>query len=187
MDALDFSSDSEDEPPRPTKGGSSPTVAPQPAPLATPSAAAARAAALLGPDPTGVAALPHLLDEPEDLARQTALQNRWVFWFMHRGSHKGSNTGLDNFEQALIPVASFQTVEHFWRVYDHVARPGTITGGQQTTYHLFKQGIKPTWEDPNNCRGGAWIVRLRKGLAARFWEELLLAVIGEGFDVGNEV
>jgi translation initiation factor 4E len=26
-----------------------------------------------------------------------------------------------------------------------------------------------------------------KGLAARFWEELLLAIIGEQFDVGNEI
>ena len=57
----------------------------------------------------------------------------------------------------------------------------------QTTYHVFKQGIKPTWEDPSNARGGAWIVRLRKGLAARFWEELLLAMVGEQFESGNEV
>ena len=80
-----------------------------------------------------------------------------------------------------------QTVEHFWRVYDHVSRPAAINTTGQTTFHLFKQGIKPTWEDPNNCRGGAWIVRLRKGLAARFWEELLLAMIGEQLDAGNEI
>ena len=27
----------------------------------------------------------------------------------------------------------------------------------------------------------------RQGLAARFWEELLLAMVGEQFDVGNEI
>jgi translation initiation factor 4E len=126
-------------------------------------------------------------DERED-STQTPIQNRYVFWFMHRGNHKGGNqTSIDNFEQALIPVASFQTVEHFWRVYDHIARPPSIQSSGQTTFHLFKNGIKPTWEDPNNARGGAWIVRLPKGLAARFWEELLLAIIGEQFDVGNEI
>lgn len=26
-----------------------------------------------------------------------------------------------------------------------------------------------------------------KGLAARFWEELLIAIVGEQFDVGNEI
>lgn len=54
-------------------------------------------------------------------------------------------------------------------------------------YHVFKHGVKPTWEDPANARGGAWIVRLRKGLAARFWEELLLAMVGEQFESGAEV
>ena len=30
-------------------------------------------------------------------------------------------------------------------------------------------------------------MRLKKGLASRYWEELLLAVVGEQFDVGDEV
>mmetsp|Transcript_66635 Transcript_66635/g.134325 ORF Transcript_66635/g.134325 Transcript_66635/m.134325 type:complete len:356 (-) Transcript_66635:284-1351(-) len=169
-DALDFSSDSEEEFPPET-------------------VAAAVAATSQNQNPLAVETSSNeWLDEPEDSSLQTQIQNRYVFWFMHRGSHKGgANQALDSFEQALIPVASFQTVEHFWRVYDHIARPQSIHTSGQTTYHLFKQGVKPTWEDPNNCRGGAWIVRLRKGLAARFWEELLLAVIGEQFDVGNEI
>lgn len=32
-----------------------------------------------------------------------------------------------------------------------------------TDYHLFKDGIKPTWEDPQNKNGGKWMVRLKKG------------------------
>ena len=37
---------------------------------------------------------------------------------------------------------------------------------------------KPTWEDPSNAKGGKWIVRLPKGLASRYWEEMILALIG---------
>jgi Eukaryotic initiation factor 4E len=77
-------------------------------------------------------------------------------------------------------------VEHFWRVYDHLVRPND----QKTStidYHLFKNGIKPTWEDTQNANGGKWIVRLRKGLASKYWEELILAIIGEQFDVGQEI
>ena len=76
-------------------------------------------------------------------------------------------------------------VEHFWRIYDHIVRPND----HKTTidYHLFKNGIKPTWEDPNNENGGKWMVRLKKGLASLYWEELVLAIIGEQFDVGNEI
>ena len=40
-------------------------------------------------------------------------------------------------------------------------------------YHLFKKGIKPMWEDDANRWGGKWIVRLKKGLASRYWEDLV--------------
>jgi translation initiation factor 4E len=56
-----------------------------------------------------------------------------------------------------------------------------------TDYHLFKNGIKPTWEDAQNEKGGKWMIRLKKGLSSRYWEEILIAIIGEQFDVGNEI
>ena len=43
------------------------------------------------------------------------------------------------------------------------------------------------WEDEANKEGGKWIVRLRKGLASRFWENLILAILGEQFMVGDEI
>ena len=46
---------------------------------------------------------------------------------------------------------------------------------------FFVMGVKPTWEDPGNARGGKWIVRLPKGLASRYWEEICLALIGRQF------
>ena len=60
-----------------------------------------------------------------------------------------------------------------------------------TDYHLFKAGVKPVWEvsfladlrvslvlkrwiqDNANRRGGKWMVRLKKGLASRYWEEVV--------------
>lgn len=35
------------------------------------------------------------------------------------------------------------------------------------------------WEDPANANGGKWILRLRKGLASRMWEKLVIAIIGD--------
>lgn len=54
-------------------------------------------------------------------------------------------------------------------------------------YHLFKNNIKPAWEDDANKDGGKWMVRLKKGLASYYWEELIFSLIGEQFDVGNEI
>jgi translation initiation factor 4E len=36
-----------------------------------------------------------------------------------------------------------------------------------------------------NISGGKWIIRLRKGVADRFWEDLILAIIGDQFDDCN--
>jgi translation initiation factor 4E len=36
-----------------------------------------------------------------------------------------------------------------------------------------------------NISGGKWIIRLRKGVADRLWEDLILAIIGDQFDECN--
>ena len=52
-----------------------------------------------------------------------------------------------------------------------------------TDYLLFHSGVRrPVWEDPLNLSGGKWIIRLRKGVADRLWEDLVLAVIGDQFE-----
>lgn len=56
-----------------------------------------------------------------------------------------------------------------------------------TEFHLFKFGIHPTWEDEQNKLGGKWTIRLKKGIGSRYWEDILLAIIGEQFDVGPEI
>lgn len=53
--------------------------------------------------------------------------------------------------------------------------------------HLFKSGIKPMWEDPENIRGGKWILRLRKNKVNRAWENVCMAMLGEQFLVGPEI
>ncbi|CAB3399664.1 unnamed protein product [Caenorhabditis bovis] len=83
------------------------------------------------------------------------------------------------------PVAVIKSVEQFWRVFIHFKRPTDL--GDKADIHFFKKGIKPVWEDPANVRGGKWIVRLKKGLCTRMWENLLLAMIGEQFMVGDEI
>jgi len=72
-------------------------------------------------------------------------------------------------------------VESFWSIWTHLTPPSVL---QPTTdYLLFHIGVrKPVWEDPLNLSGGKWIIRLRKGIADRLWEDLVMAVIGDQFD-----
>ena len=44
------------------------------------------------------------------------------------------------------------------------------------------------WEDEENKRGGKWIIRLKKGVSDRYWEDLLFAIVGDQFaEAGDEV
>lgn len=74
-------------------------------------------------------------------------------------------------------VAKFSTVGEFWRVYSHFRRPSVMPLG--TFLHYFIDGVKPLWEDPNCENGGRWSLRTPKSHSAKFWEDLLLAMVGE--------
>ena len=107
------------------------------------------------------------------MAGGTALQNPYVFSYMRRGKAAKTETavtGGDNpaepnpYEHSIKTICSVSTVEEFWETYDFLNRPNDLP--TTTDYHFFRDGIKPTWEDPGNAKGGKWIIRLPKGLAS---------------------
>jgi len=139
------------------------------------------------------------------------LQYSYVFWYMRRGKggppevpkkeegkkdettaasdvneasvgEGGMNhaSNLPNpYESSIKEIATVSTVEEFWTIYDWLNRPNDLPN--TTDFHFFRKGIKPTWEDPENIKGGKWLIRLKKGLASRYWEEIMLAMVGQQF------
>ncbi|XP_070609888.1 eukaryotic translation initiation factor 4E type 2 isoform X2 [Erythrolamprus reginae] len=131
-------------------------------------------------------------DKPQNSTKRKAavpgpaehpLQYNYTFWYSRRTP--GRPTSSQSYEQNIKQIGTFASVEQFWRFYSHMVRPGDLTG--HSDFHLFKEGIKPMWEDDANKNGGKWIIRLRKGLASRCWENLILAMLGEQFMVGEEI
>jgi len=116
------------------------------------------------------------------LPHEHPLEFTYVFSYFVRPLGK-----FDPEEYALYvqSVATFCSVEQFWNTYTHLRRPSDAQ--EKVDFHFFKEGIKPVWEDAANCKGGKWILRLKKGLSSRIWENLLLAMIGEQFLVGEEI
>lgn len=106
------------------------------------------------------------------------LKSTWVVWYRSPGNK------FQDYEKSTHRVAHFSTVEEFWAVYSHLRRPSTLP--HVSDYHLFKQGIRPVWEDKENRHGGKWNIRLKKGVANRYWEDLLFAIIGEQFGESGE-
>lgn len=114
---------------------------------------------------------------------QHRLQSQYCLWYSRRSPGQGKQN--HNFDQNLKLIGRFGSCEQFWSLYSHLVKPGELPN--HSDFHLFKMGIKPMWEDEANKFGGKWIVRLRKGLASRCWENLVLAMLGEQFMVGEEV
>lgn len=90
------------------------------------------------------------------------------------------------YEKTLHAIAGFDSAEDFFKIYRHLKRPSALP--LVSDYHIFKKGIRPVWEDEENKHGGKWIVRLKKGVADRYWEDLLFAIIGDQFpEVSEEI
>ena len=97
-------------------------------------------------------------------------------------------------------VCEFTTVEDFWKHWAFIPRPSEIfsdgqinkksIGGRTIdTFSMFKKGIRPEWEDPENAKGGE--IFLRKTLPADisdlYWENLILGILGETIEEDDEV
>jgi len=124
------------------------------------------------------------VDDEEDLPpievkpNEHRLQYTYGLWYIGK-------TNYQQYDLSLKKIGRFASVEQFWALYSHLVRPSDFNS--PADFYIFKDGIKPMWEHKGNRDGGQWLVRLHKGLAARCWENLILAILGEQFDVGDEI
>lgn len=109
-------------------------------------------------------------------ASSHTLRDTWVFWY--RPPITKAN-GFIEYDKTLHPMMAVKTVEDFWLAYSHLKRPSSLP--TVSDYHFFKDGVRPIWEDEENKHGGKWILRLKKGVADRYYEDLLMACAGDQF------
>ncbi|CAB1312822.1 unnamed protein product [Coregonus sp. 'balchen'] len=70
---------------------------------------------------------------------------RWALWYFKNDKSK-------SWTENLRLIAKFDTVEDFWALYNHIQQPSKLGFG--CDYCLFKDGVKPMWEDDKNKLGG---------------------------------
>ena len=103
------------------------------------------------------------------------LSNRWTLWFTKPASGKG-----DNWNDLLKKVITFESVEEFWGIYNNIAPVSDLA--LKSDYHLFKEGVRPEWEDPQNKHGGKWSYQFKDKRSVNIdelWLHTMLAAIGE--------
>ncbi|XP_014209039.1 eukaryotic translation initiation factor 4E-1A isoform X2 [Copidosoma floridanum] len=118
---------------------------------------------------------------PPELLIKHPLQNTWTLWYFELDKSKG-------WEDSQREITSFDTAEDFWSLYNHIKQASELKIG--CDYSMFKQGIRPMWEDDANKHGGRWLINLdRKQRSVdldNFWLEILLCMIGEGFNDSSD-
>lgn len=104
------------------------------------------------------------------------LGGKLVLWFSY---FKKSDRPLnDDFSNSLVKEVEFDSAEEFWGIYQYMKRPTSMQRGSD--FYIFKEGIKPIWEDRENLGGGRWMISLRKEKRYEWniiWEEALIGFI----------
>ncbi|KAL1956081.1 hypothetical protein VTO42DRAFT_7676 [Malbranchea cinnamomea] len=113
--------------------------------------------------------------DPNNFNVKHPLMHNWTLWFTKPPSGKG-----DNWNDLLKEVVTFNSVEEFWGIYNNITP--TTELGLKADYHLFKKGVRPEWEDPQNKHGGKWSYSFKDKKTTdinELWLHTQLAAIGE--------
>jgi len=127
-------------------------------------------------------------DETEN-GEKHPLQTPWTLWYFK------NDKNLD-WETNQREIASFDTVEDFWALVNHIIEPSEL--GHGCDFSVFRKGIKPMWEDKANVRGGRWVYEIadkkytdESGKVEKLdhaWLEIMMCLIREAFgETGNYV
>jgi translation initiation factor 4E len=117
-----------------------------------------------------------VFDNKDSFNVKHPLTNEWVLWYDCPNKKITNQNWIENIKQ----VHKIDSVEDFWGVYNNILKSSTLSFG--SNYYLFKNGIKPMWEDPSNENGGKWSIQLKKiSEVDNIWLNTILNCLGENF------
>lgn len=103
------------------------------------------------------------LDDSMNQLIKHPLQHSWTLWYYEPDRSR-------SWEDNLNKVSTFNTVEDFWSLFNHIKQPSELKVGAD--YSMFKDAIRPMWEDKANERGGCWTLafgRTQRMELDRYW------------------
>lgn len=132
-----------------------------------------------------------------DLSKDPPLRYQWTLWEQITGdTAKGAS-----YSDATHKVASIKTVKDFWKYWNHLPQPSELlqnkkfvrvaddgSGAQNVVdaIMIFRDGIKPEWEDKINMHGGHFQFQLKPttnpGQLDEYWNNLVLGLVGSTID-----
>ena len=91
----------------------------------------------------------------------------WTLW-----AHLPHNT--DWTIKSYIDIQTFNTVEETIALAENI--PPVLV--ENCMLFLMKKGIKPVWEDEQNCSGGSFSYKISNKNVTTVWKHLIYAIVG---------
>lgn len=127
------------------------------------------------------------------------LQYTWTIWEQHVPPKDKKVEYSDLSKQSL----SFSTVKDFWACWNHLPQPSELLNGKKFTREkdgtrtivdslmIFRKGVRPEWEDPENKKGGHFQLQLKPTLGGgaidELWNNLVLGMVGGGIEPSDMI
>lgn len=96
------------------------------------------------------------------------LRNQWTLWYLDNDRNK-------SWEEKQNEISTFDTVEDFWNLYNMIKYASELQPGND--YSLFKNNIRPMWEDSANANGGRWTLSMYSQQQLSNLDDLWLNVV----------
>lgn len=117
---------------------------------------------------------------PGESSGGTTIPNRWVFWYLIP-SKGGQNV---HWSEYLHPLHSFDTIESFYRLLHSIEHLRSLLKGCR--YYVFREGIKPLWEDPSVKNGQMVAIEMDKSpenteIIEQKWQDIIIPCLNEEF------
>ncbi len=89
------------------------------------------------------------------------------------------NIKHEDFSGMIKEITEITSVERFKEIYSHLKKPDEAYIGIEIS--MFKNKIKPVWEEEANKNGGKINLKIKKDMANNLWDELVMRFYTNSF------
>ena len=117
----------------------------------------------------------------------------WTLWEQSQASGAAA-TNSGNYADCMSEVVTFKSINQFWSMFSNIPQPSILLQNKRivaqansesrsvSSLMIFRQGVRPEWEDPTNREGGHIHFQFKQatppGMLDEYWNNLVLALIG---------
>lgn len=135
------------------------------------------------------------------------LGDTWTLWLDNGGSRRTQ----EEYERGTVEIATVKTIREFWKFWNQLAplmgpledkkhssssdddgdreseESKGVGGVERCNICVFREGVRPSWEDPANLHGGSWTLKVPRSAGDKVTSHVICEVIGRQLPVPRGV